>query len=79
MEQRMFTRKNVVRAGGAFIVIVTALLGFDNIGDGEYVQAVGCFTIAALWIVWLVLSPSFAFDDPGKKPTPLQWIIPIIS
>lgn len=75
----MFTRRNVVRGLGIVLVIGASLLGFDKVGDGEYLQAVVWFAVAALWIIWLVLSPSFAFDDPGKKPTPLQWVIPIIS
>jgi len=61
------------------LVIVAALLGLDQVGDGAYLQAVVWFAIAALWAIWIILSPSFAFDDPGKKPTPLQWVIPLVT
>jgi len=75
----MFTRKNILRVLGISLVIGASVLGLDQIGDGEYVQAVVWFAIAALWAVWTILSPSFAFNDSGKKPTPLQWVIPLVT
>ncbi len=75
----MFTRSNVWRAVGIALVIVAALLGGDQIGDGEYLQAVVWFAIAALWAISTILLPSFSFSEPGKKPHPLQSVIPFVT
>jgi hypothetical protein len=75
----MFTRRNVLRAVGIFLVIGAGLLGLDQIGDGEYLQAVVWFAVAALWAVWTILSPAFSWNEPGKKPHPLQSVIPFAT
>lgn len=75
----MFTRRNVLRAVGIFLVIGAGLLGLDQIGDGEYLQAVVWFAVAALWAVWTISFPSFSFDGPGEKHHPLQSLIPFVT
>lgn len=75
----MFTRKNAIRILGGLLVVTAGALGIDQVGDGNYPQAVVWFAIAALWAIWTVLVPSFSFGEPGKKPHPLQSVIPLAT